>query len=204
MIKNLFITQYGEERGRWLAAFPDAIVVGAEKADQAATAELVWVDYDGLHGGQKRGWLQKYINPVKKVVVMSNAPNEDEAYQVIKAGAYGYCHAFAAPTQLVEIATVVAHGGIWVGPQVLQRVLKAGVAAANPDQKPTAPDILGLLSKREKMVAVHASRGASNKEIAAALHITERTVKAHISVMFEKLAVRDRVQLALKLNNVDI
>jgi DNA-binding NarL/FixJ family response regulator len=54
------------------------------------------------------------------------------------------------------------------------------------------------------MVAVHASRGASNKEIAAALHITERTVKAHISVMFEKLAVRDRVQLALKLNNVDI
>jgi two-component system nitrate/nitrite response regulator NarL len=204
MIKNLFITPDGEERGRWLAAFPDAIVVGAEKADQAATAELVWVDYDGLHGGQKRGWLQKYINPVKKVVVMSNAPNEDEAYQVIKAGAYGYCHAFAAPTQLVEIATVVAHGGIWVGPQVLQRVLKAGVAAANPDQKPTAPDILGLLSKREKMVAVHASRGASNKEIAAALHITERTVKAHISVMFEKLAVRDRVQLALKLNNVDI
>ena len=204
MIKNLFITPDGEDRGRWLAAFPDAVVVGAEKANQAAIAELVWVDYDGLHGRQKLAWLQQYINPAKKVVVMSNAPSEKEAYRVIQAGAYGYCHAFAASTQLAEVATVVAHGGIWVGPQVLRRILKAGVAAANPDSKPTAPEILGLLSKREKMVAVHVSRGASNKEVAEALYITERTVKAHISAMFEKLAVRDRVQLALKLNNVDI
>jgi two-component system nitrate/nitrite response regulator NarL len=204
MIKNLFITPDGEDRGRWLAAFPDAVVVGAEKADQAATAELVWIDYDGLHGGQKLAWLKQYINPAKKVVVMSNAPSEEEAYRVIQAGAYGYCHAFAAPTQLAEVATVVAHGGIWVGPQVLRRILKAGVAAANPDSKPTAPEILGLLSKREKMVAIHVSRGASNKEIAEALYITERTVKSHISAMFDKLAVRDRVQLALKLNNVDI
>ena len=204
MIKNLFITPDGEDRGRWLAAFPDAVVVGAEKANQAAIAELVWVDYDGLHGRQKLAWLQQYINPAKKVVVMSNAPSEKEAYRVIQAGAYGYCHAFAASTQLAEVATVVAHGGIWVGPQVLRRILKAGVAAANPDSRPTAPEILGLLSKREKMVAVHVSRGASNKEIAEALYITERTVKAHISAMFEKLAVRDRVQLALKLNNVDI
>ena len=200
----MFITPDGEDRGRWLAAFPDAVVVGAEKANQAAIAELVWVDYDGLHGRQKLAWLQQYINPAKKVVVMSNAPSEKEAYRVIQAGAYGYCHAFAASTQLAEVATVVAHGGIWVGPQVLRRILKAGVAAANPDSKPTAPEILGLLSKREKMVAVHVSRGASNKEIAEALYITERTVKAHISAMFEKLAVRDRVQLALKLNNVDI
>lgn len=204
MIKNLFITPDGETRGRWLEAFPDAVVVGADNADQAAAAELVWIDYDGLHGGEKLAWLQKYITPAKKVVVISNAPSEEEAYQVIQAGAYGYCHAFAAPTQLVEVATVVAHGGIWVGPQVLQRILKAGVAAANPNSQPTAPDILGLLSKREKMVATHVSRGASNKEIAEALQITERTVKAHISVMFEKLLVRDRVQLALKLNNVDI
>jgi two-component system nitrate/nitrite response regulator NarL len=204
MIKNLFITPDGEDRGRWLEAFPDGIVVGAEKANQAAMAELVWIDYDGLYGEQKLAWLRKYINPAKKVVVMSNVPSEDEAYQVVRAGAYGYCHAFAAPTQLVEIARVVAYGGIWVGPQVLQRILKAGVAAANPDQKSTAPEILDLLSKREKMLATHVSQGASNREIAEALHVTERTVKAHISAMFEKLAVRDRVQLALKLNNVDI
>jgi DNA-binding NarL/FixJ family response regulator len=178
--------------------------VGAESADQAVMAELVWVDYDSLRGEKKLMWLQQYITPAKKVVVLSNVPNEEEAYQVIKAGAYGYCHAFAAAKQLVEVATVIAHGGVWVGPQVLQRILKAGVIAANPEQKPTAPDILKLLSKREKMVAAQLSRGASNKEIAETLEITQRTVKAHISAMFEKLAVRDRVQLALKLNNVDI
>jgi DNA-binding NarL/FixJ family response regulator len=204
MIKNLFITPDSEDRGRWLAAFPDAAVVGAENADQAAAAELVWVDYDGLAGEEKLAWLKEYVNPAKKTVVMSNAPNEDEAYQVIKAGAYGYCHAFAAPSQLIEIATAIGSGGLWVGPQVLQRILKAGIAAANPDQIPPAGDITAILSKREKMVAAHVGHGESNREIAQALNITERTVKAHISVIFEKLAVRDRVQLALKLNNVEI
>jgi DNA-binding NarL/FixJ family response regulator len=204
MIKNLFITPDGKCRGRWLEAFPEAIVVGAESADQAVMAELVWVDYDSLRGEKKFMWLQQYINPAKKTVVLSNVPNDAEALEVIQAGAYGYCHAFAAPNQLVEIATVINHGGLWLGPHLLQQVLKAGVAAANPNNEPPPSHLLALLSKREKVVAGYIAHGASNKEISQALAITERTVKAHISSMFEKLAVRDRVQLALKLNNVSI
>jgi len=54
------------------------------------------------------------------------------------------------------------------------------------------------------MVAERVAHGASNREIAEALEISERTVKAHLTTSFEKLEVRDRVQLALKMNNIAI
>ena len=52
------------------------------------------------------------------------------------------------------------------------------------------------------MVAEQIATGATNREISERLDITERTVKAHLSSIFEKLGVRDRVQLALSMNNV--
>ena len=52
------------------------------------------------------------------------------------------------------------------------------------------------------MVAEQVAHGAANREIAQSLDITERTVKAHLSAIFAKLAVRDRVQLALAMNNI--
>ena len=61
---------------------------------------------------------------------------------------------------------------------------------------------LGVLTARERMVAERVAIGASNREIAEALEISERTVKSHLSSIFEKLAIRDRVQLALAVNRV--
>ena len=53
-------------------------------------------------------------------------------------------------------------------------------------------------------MAEHVAHGASNREIATNLEISERTVKAHLSVIFDKMGVRDRVQLALAMNSVPI
>jgi len=60
------------------------------------------------------------------------------------------------------------------------------------------------LSEREVQVARLIANGASNKEIADRLVITERTVKAHLTAIFEKLGVRDRLQLSLRVNGVRI
>jgi DNA-binding CsgD family transcriptional regulator len=73
-------------------------------------------------------------------------------------------------------------------------------ALQNALPPPAAPDQrLGELSPREREAAIMAGSGASNREIAAGLCITERTVKAHLSAAFAKLGVRDRLQLALLL-----
>lgn len=59
-----------------------------------------------------------------------------------------------------------------------------------------------MLSGREITVAQLVGQGASNKEVARQLDIAERTVKAHLTAIFEKLQVRDRLQLSLRINGV--
>ena len=63
---------------------------------------------------------------------------------------------------------------------------------------------LNDLTVQELTVADKVGHGLSNREIAETLEISERTVKAHLTVIFEKMGVRDRVQLALKVNNIEI
>jgi DNA-binding NarL/FixJ family response regulator len=59
---------------------------------------------------------------------------------------------------------------------------------------------LQMLSERERAVALCVARGESNKEITRDLNIAERTIKSHLTAIFEKLGVRDRLQLAILLN----
>jgi two-component system nitrate/nitrite response regulator NarL len=132
------------------------------------------------------------------VVVLANVPSESEGYLVLQAGASGYSNTLDAPDHLRQIALVVENGGIWVGRDLKRRLLAAfQPLMAEPDQ----PDNLESLSPRQREVAVAVAKGASNKEVARELAITERTVKAHLSSIFEHLGVRDRVQLALLVNN---
>ena len=85
-------------------------------------------------------------------------------------------------------------------PELMQRFLALSMRVA---PKPQSSEVeLNALTSRELMVAEQVAKGASNREIAEALDITERTVKAHLSAIFEKLGVRDRVQLALAMNNI--
>lgn len=132
-----------------------------------------------------------------RIVALSDRPNDEEALRLLDAGAVGYCHARAAAPTLQQVGTVVANGGLWVGQSLLSRLIGALQNALPP---PAAPDQrLGGLSPREREAAIMASSGASNREIATRLCITERTVKAHLSAVFAKLGVRDRLQLALLL-----
>jgi DNA-binding NarL/FixJ family response regulator len=101
---------------------------------------------------------------------------------------------------LKELKTVVMHGGVWLGRDLLQTLIGASRELVH-NQSSKVDEALALLTTREKEVALLASTGLSNKEIARKLSITERTVKAHMSSSLEKLGVKDRLQLALVLNN---
>ena len=96
---------------------------------------------------------------------------------------------------LQQVATVISNQGLWVGPNLLSRMIRASLAAEV--KAPVNADQLKELSAREHQVARSVARGANNKEIAREMDITERTVKAHLSAIFLKLRVRDRLHLAL-------
>ena len=202
-MEQLFITPSGQLRERWRQAFPGAKVVAAVADIGPATSGargVVWLDVGLLEDAQRDEDVQAAVAFGWPVVVMANTPTEAEAFRLLNVGAVGYCHVKAAPEQLREVALVVEHGGFWMPPELMQRFLALSMRVA-PVQ-PRVETELNELTSRELMVAEQVAHGASNREIAEALDITERTVKAHLSAIFEKMGVRDRVQLALAMNNI--
>ncbi|MDP3036249.1 MAG: response regulator transcription factor, partial [Rhodocyclaceae bacterium] len=141
----------------------------------------------------------RQATPGCALVVLSNVPHDDEGLAVLEAGAAGYTGALAVADVLHQIDTVVANGGLWVGPDLLQRLI---LAIGKRGAQQLAGDKLDKLSPREREVALAVATGATNKEVAQRLDITERTVKAHLGHVFEILKVRDRLQLAISLNGL--
>jgi len=133
------------------------------------------------------------------LVALSKVPDQQEALLALNAGAKGYCHTLANPDTLKQVAIVVSHGGLWVGQDLLSRVVTAAEKVLS-HERTTAFGSLNQLTAREKAVAKEVAKGATNKEIARSLNITERTVKAHLGSIFNKLNVRDRLQLVLIMN----
>ena len=134
-----------------------------------------------------------------RTLVLTAQVNDEQGKQVLALGAYGYAHAHLPVATLDRILSSIEAGSIWMGHSLLQRLLQdidsrlQGNATRAWVQK---------LSVREAEVADLAAVGRSNADIAQALHITERTVRAHLSSIFEKLHVHDRLQLALKVHGI--
>jgi DNA-binding NarL/FixJ family response regulator len=199
MTKHLFLTPDPHLLPRWQAAFPEAIVVTSVSADLIhGDSCILWVST------RMPDWREQLAQQAgaagNRCVVLSGTPAQTEGLQALEAGARGYCHAYATPEMLREVAVVVLHGGLWVGPELMARAIRASRAGGGAMDR-SAQQALACLTEREGAVALAVARGLTNKEVAAALDITERTVKAHLSAIFEKLAVRDRMQLALKLSS---
>lgn len=134
-----------------------------------------------------------------QVVVASAHPGDPEGQRALVAGAVGYVHAYMPVTGLDRVLRHVMGGEIWVGKGMLSRMLsQIGQAAPEPNQ-----DWARDLTVRERDVARYVALGHSNQSIADSLGITERTVRAHISAIFEKLGVTDRLMLALRVHGID-
>lgn len=204
MKRQIFLTYRSEPLSRWREAFPSAEVLPYPAAGtvlaQDPGAAVIW-----LHVQPETMSLNERISQITAaapgcpLVVLSNMPSNDEGLAAFAAGAVGYCSALAVPAVLRQAGSVVEQGGLWIGQELMRRLF--GAVAARAGQQQTVS--LGDLSPRERQVALAVARGGTNKEIARVMGITERTVKAHLSAIFEKLGVRDRLQLSLVVNGVE-
>jgi two-component system nitrate/nitrite response regulator NarL len=200
---------------RLLEAFADIAPLNADALlarlpALSAAQSLLWLSNADAQWPQAlRQILQ--AKPDARVVLLSGVPEPAEGLRALNDGARGYTHAYGVPALLQEVALVIEHGGLWVGPDLLQRLVGstnaalAAQQAVSKAQSPAAatpskgPNAWSLLSAREVQVARAVSAGRSNKEVADKMFISERTVKAHLGAIFEKLGVRDRLQLVLRL-----
>ncbi len=142
-----------------------------------------------------------------RVVILADEPIDSVIFDSLLLGARGCCNSRSAPEVLKQVFLVVDNGGFWVGASLVERLVGTTnkvLSTEKPKHSPVESACLQKLSEREREVAVFVASGLSNKEVARRMGVTERTIKAHLTAIFEKLAVRDRLQLSVKVNAVHV
>ncbi len=138
--------------------------------------------------------------PSTKIILFTGVHDQKEEISALKCGAKGYCKKEMEPSHLRKAVSVVQKGEIWVGRKTICQLLAELTSCTENGQKdcPAMTDVyLQYLTPRERQIALLVGEGACNKEIASQLNISERTVKAHLTAIFQKLRISDRLRLGL-------
>ncbi|MFG2721868.1 response regulator [Streptomyces sp. NPDC048416] len=125
-----------------------------------------------------------------RVLVVTTFDLDEHVLTALRAGASGFLLKDIRPAELADAVRVVARGDALLAPSVTRRMLDRFAHTATP----AAPAALDGLSPREREVLTLIGQALSNAEIARLLHLSEATVKTHVSAVLRKLRLRDRVQ----------
>jgi DNA-binding NarL/FixJ family response regulator len=167
----------------------DAITQANEHAPDLILMDIRMPILDGLKATRR---LLTAPGPRPKIVVLTTFDSDDYVYEAIRAGASGFLLKSAPPLQLVEGVRAVMTGDALLAPEITRRLLQRFIQ--RPPPSVTTPPELAELTTRELEVLRLIADGRSNGEIAAALFITDATVKTHVNHILTKLRLRDRVQ----------
>lgn len=146
------------------------------------------------------------LSPQTRVVILTGMPRDTEGVTALKAGARGYCHRNIEPILLRKAVEVVQKDEVWATRKLIAALLEDLISVSNHRPQTSSSELdarFGSLTEREREIALMIGHGASNKEIASRLHVTERTVKAHLTAVFRKLGLSHRLRLALFVNERD-
>ncbi len=127
-----------------------------------------------------------------RVLILTTFDHDKYLYEAMRAGAAGFIVKDARRDQLIHAIRVVADGEALLAPKLVRRLMED--YCRRPPPGPGPPAALAGLTERELDVLRYVARGLSNAEIAAALFISEATVKTHLAHTMTKLGLRDRVQ----------
>lgn len=130
------------------------------------------------------------------VIAFANEPSNLEGLQLFENGIKGYINTFASVERIEQAIETIKAGSIWLGQNVMQAMIQSLMINKQPSNGWKT-----ILTEREQETTELVLQSKSNKEIAKQLEITERTVKAHLHNVFEKLEVSDRLALVLKIKN---
>jgi DNA-binding NarL/FixJ family response regulator len=178
---------------------PDGFEVVAECADGLQAVEqlpalhpdvvLMDVRMPALDGIAATEQLRRLDEPLD-VLVLTTFGEDEVLWGAIEAGAAGFVLKDSSAEELIAAVRAVAGGGAWFDPGVAPRLLERYRRVVAPAARDATK--LDDLTDREHEVLRLMARGATNAEIATALHVAEATVKTHVGSIFGKLGVRDR------------
>ncbi|WPK13845.1 response regulator transcription factor [Lysinibacillus louembei] len=165
----------------------EAVQLVKEVQPDIVLMDLVMPELDGIQATKRI----KALYPTIKILMLTSFADKDHVLPAIDAGASGYQLKDIEPDDLVHTIRQIMRGENMLHPEATTQ-LEEGLR--EEEQK---LHVLNPLTPREQDVLAELTKGKSNREIAASLFVTEKTVKTHISNIFAKLQVQDRTQAAL-------
>lgn len=189
------------------AAGSDLLQARCSLADAIKTAEksrLTLAIVDGSQLGRTAlaadGELARLARQTRLLLVKSKFGSDAEL-AALALGVVGCCAPELSDAELRKIVDVVLKGGIWISRSALPDLLQRLQKAASPAESAVRASKLDVLTPREREIARCVADGATNKLVAKRLSVSDVTVKAHLTTIFQKLGVSGRVQLALLLSD---
>jgi DNA-binding NarL/FixJ family response regulator len=166
-----------------------ALALAAERAPDVILLDLKLPGMDGI---AVLGELRTRNNPAR-VLVLTSATEPASASLAVRSGAAGMLYKDVDPDALVRAIRSVHDGHLLLAPEAAGSLVRSA-GSWGPG---TPGSGLDALTSREREVLAELTKGRSNREIARALGVSEKTVKAHVSSVLAKLGVQDRTQAAL-------
>jgi two-component system, NarL family, response regulator LiaR len=170
----------------------EAVALTATLHPDVILMDLVMPEMDGIQAMQ--GICE--ASPSSRVLVLTSFGDDHRVRDAIQAGAIGYLLKDVLKADLLRAIRAAAQGQPTLHPEAQRQLMRQVTTPAR--------SLLDDLTPRERDVLRLIVRGQSNKEIAATLHVTEGTVKGHVSAILAKLGVADRTQAALYAVKHDI
>lgn len=149
--------------------------------------DLVMPEMDGVETTRR----VKAISPSTHVIVLTSFADDDKVFPAIKAGAISYLLKDVSPLELARAVRAAKRGEAVLHPEVAAKLMQEFSTPRPSEQENES------LTEREMDVLRLIARGHSNREIADALVISEKTVKTHVSNILSKLHLADRTQAAI-------
>ena len=142
--------------------------------------------------------------PASRVVVLTTFEEDEEIFEALRAGAVGYLLKACSADKLCESVRAAAKGAAVLEPSVAAKMMAELNRLSARQGKKVTQTLADPLSDRELAVLRLLAEGCSNKEIGSRLHITEGTVKNHMTNVLGKLDVLDRTQAALRARELGL
>ena len=136
------------------------------------------------------------VSPGTSMIVFAEEFYEDQELALFRAGVRGACLLESSADRLARVIAAVLEGEVWIRRSLVGKLVDS-LVSAGADTMTGATGRFAILTPREVEIARLIGEGASNKRIARHLAITERTVKGHLTAIFRKIGVVDRLKLAL-------
>ncbi|MBT8440579.1 MAG: response regulator transcription factor [Gammaproteobacteria bacterium] len=143
-------------------------------------------------------WLANACKTGAIIGIADDSPAIENMLAYTEAGVHGYFNAYMAAPHYAQMIRLLKHGQSWFPPSLLSHAFDLARAAI--------PNVIqiDMLTEREREIALAVAKGMNNKLIADECNISERTVKTHLTHIFKKLDIKDRVSLVVYLKQANM